>query len=1458
MIHTSEHAACGVGLIASRQQQASHALLQHSLRALASQEHRGGSHIDQKSSDGCGLMTDIPFELLGYAPGSIALAMIFAPPQAAMRRACLRLMEEVFAFHDMPVLSWRKVPTCTEVLGKEALQSLPFVVQAIIARPDYCRTEASFEKQLYTARQNFRHKSQQKGLSTLFFCSLSPSTIVYKALCLAADLPLFYQDLQNPAYKTRFGLFHRRFSTNTNSTWDKAQPFRLIAHNGEFNTISGNRSWAISREKASGLPKGSLLSSEALSDSGSLNEMMEAMHFRSSIPYTDEILALLMPPAYKESSFYRFWGRALEAWDGPALVLYADGHHLGARLDRNGFRPCRWALTEMLFCLASEAGSFQLEEGSILAKGTLQAGTGLRFNMLSGKLHLQDPSQSRENADMQFQARLFPLHYLNATQEQAHHLAQKHLFQLHEEELSKILLPMIQQGKEAIGSMGDTARLAVLSSEPHSLFDYFYHHFAQVSNPPLDYLREKSVTDLSVYLGRRPNIFAKKELIPPPPALALASPLLSLGQMEYLRELAGLQKEESQVLAREYAIVFEKKDHPEALEDSFRSALEALCKCIEKDVAAGVSIVILSDSQANYSDKIPMPCLLAMRAVIRHLREAGLRLKFSMVLHSGQVRNTHQIACSITLGAAAVCPYLALEIARFEPHTALKALSADIKEKKLIKAYEDGLLKIMAKMGISVLRSYQSAQLLSCIGLGPVLVGEYFEGINAYLGGLSLVQVLVDWVKNIEKQEALQEEEALPHHYFYKEHNKGLQGEKHAMTNSRSKLIHDLAKKTSLGLDQWALYEAYLQNGLESAPIHLRHLLDFRKGNTKNLVSPDLGRILASFGSGAMSFGAISAEAQRDIILAMQQVGGRSNSGEGGENPYYFTESISASTKQIASGRFGVNARYLISGEEIQIKIAQGAKPGEGGQLMAAKVDVHIAKARYSPEQVDLISPPPMHDIYSIEDLKQLIYELKQVHPQARISVKLVSGAGIGTIAVGVVKAGADIIHISGGDGGTGAASLSSMKHAGLPLEFGLWEVHCTLLAQGLRHIVKLRADGGLHSGHDIVVAAILGAEEFDFGKLLLVAQGCVMARICEKNTCPTGIATHDPRFKAKYKGSPEDIVKVLHYLAEDVRRHLVALGKNSLQEIIGHSELLEVAALQRGLVQEKGIDLTFLLGRQAPYLPAELPAPQVFQEGIGALNSLIMADTHKAIVQHKSAEYSYPIQSQDRAVLSTLSGYLAQQAHQGNPFEGQLSFVFRGSAGQGFAAFLGEGLCVRLYGEANDSVAKSMSGGKLVIRPPQEARFEASKQVIIGNAALYGATGGLLYVAGIAGDRFAVRNSGAIAVAEGAGLHACEYMTGGLVWLLGDCSYNVGSGMTGGELYLFQNQSTQVNLDYLCQETLDKEDYERLKALLSDYQQETQSPKALAILERWAIQKDYLKKYVPKHQARQVHSRAS
>ena len=1401
---------CGVGFITSLNRSYSHETLQKGILGLRNVEHRGGSADGGELGDGAGVLTSIPYELLGI-DSSYAVASLFTPADENRYQISIEIFEKTFAQYGLIVESYREIPINPKAIGKVARKSMPKMVQAFIKRPKHCRTTTSFDELLYTAKQMVRTNQRREGiLSEFFFNSLSARTIVYKALCTSYQLDEFYLDLKNPKFKVAFVMFHRRFSTNTLASWDKVQPFRLVAHNGEINTIEGNRAAAASREIALGLPKDQILTRVGASDSGNLNGMIEALKYRSSMPFLKDILSIMIPPAGSHaSSYFRFWSRAMEPWDGPALVVYCDGKRIGARLDRSGFRPCRWKKTKDYFALCSETGVFNFDPINVEEQGVLNAGRTVDIHTFKGEINFQNPDELISNKDFVFDPRLTKLLYKSPRIKEDRYSKMMSIFYYTKEDLSKELHPMIEEGKGPIGSMGDTATLPALSTIHRSIYDYFYQDFAQVTNPPLDYIREKMVTGLKVYLGRKPNIFSPKEMIPPFKGIELDGPVIGHGQMEYL-----LAEESVGVID----ICFDRTEVTKTFTDR-------IDECVTEAVNAtqnGKNIIILSDRAATY-ERPPIPSILVMRAVQVELNRLGIRLKISLIVDSGEIRNDHQIAILISFGASAVCPYLALDIARYsEKLKFTKELTQDERENRLIQALKEGVLKIMAKRGISVLRSYQGSELFTIIGVSPEILNKLFKKHKLTLGGLSFKHVLEEILQRTRETK----DGSIPNNFIYKEHAAGKRGEKHSITTKKTKLLHTLLREEFAGTqsEQWKEFK----KSVHSNPINIRDFFELKENLIDITKVQTRSEILSQFGSGAMSYGSISAESQRDIFLAMNEIGGRSNSGEGGENPYYFSEGITAKIKQIASGRFGVTAEYLVLADEIQIKMAQGAKPGEGGQLMGIKVDEDIAKARFSNVGVNLISPPPHHDIYSIEDLKQLIYELKQIKPGVKVSVKLVSGKNIGAIALGVVKAGADIIHISGGSGGTGAANLMSMKHAGLPWEIGLLEVHQLLTETNMRSNVVLRVDGGLFSGFDVIMAAIYGAEEFDFGKMLLVAEGCIMARVCEKNICPKGIATQDPKFKKRYTGKVEEVVRYLQYVAEDVRDLLSYAGVESLSNLIGHTDLIQISSKHKDLLEESNLDVKYFFQN----ISSQKFIKSEFQIDFAAndLNLKILSDlkTGEELIE------SYNIKSTDRAIPAMLSGHLAKNIADKRKKLGyknqeveqttNVELTFTGCAGQGFGIFNMPGVTLRLHGEANDSVAKGMSGGKIIIGPYKNCGLKGNSNVLIGNTSLYGATGGEFYLSGIAGDRFAVRNSGANAVVEGVGLHACEYMTAGTVVILGRALKNIGAGMTGGVIYTLKSNFKNINDEFIKAEELNSKDMASLEKVIQNHIKETSS----------------------------------
>lgn len=1439
-----EKSSCGVGLLAALDGKKSFENLQTALLAAKNVEHRGGGSMHPLSGDGVGIMTNIPFELIGAKEGEDGVATLFVPIDNNLLSLCLRVFEKAFEHYGLEVYKYREVPTCPDAINHEGQIKPPKIYQAFIRKPKYCRTLSSFDKLMYLAKQKTKTHLKEHKLSHKFFLvSLSSRTIIYKALTNSYQLEKFYPDLLNPLYKINYAVFHRRFSTNTISTWDKVQPFRLMAHNGEINTISGNRLWARAREKSLGLRDEELIASKETSDSGSLNTMVEALKYRSSIPHLSEVLSLLIPPANKDSSYYKFWGRALEPWDGPALVSYCDGKTIGARLDRNGFRPCRWARTDRHFYLASEAGSFELDESQILEKGYLSAGKGVSLNLLNGVINFEDVSENLVNKDVYFDSRVEELSYIPAPilNDSINDLNKAFLLgSMTYEDFYKIIKPMAITGKDPIGSMGDTASIAVLSKQDRSLFDYFYQRFAQVTNPPLDYIREGIITELSITLGRSPNVFEPKELLPLRKGILLKSPILSLGQIENLYGRVGF---EDNPIVKSYGLFFNEVQGEVGLNSQIMSLVDQVISAIR----SGTAIIILSDRGIK-DGQLPIPSLLALRAIHIHLNKKGIRLRTSIIIDSSEIKNSHEVACLLSFGATAICPYLALKSLYIKNDSIWGEKRGEELEKTYIKALEGGLLKIMAKMGISVVDSYISSELFDIIGLGSKMTNGFFPGHKSIVGGLELdniINYLSERSKSL-KNELQNEKLVFKNIFLYKEPPKSKPGEAHAMTTALSRIVHDMTTSEIKSDEAQTKYKKYLDTIQGLTPIHLRNLFNVKNlGETSKEMS--IESILKTFGSGAMSFGSISAESQRDIIHAFKEVGGRSNSGEGGENPYYFEDGICADIKQIASGRFGVTTEYLVTGNEIQIKIAQGAKPGEGGQLLGKKVNADIAKARYATVGMDLISPPPMHDIYSIEDLKQLIYEFKQLKPGVKVSVKLVSSLNIGAIAVGVVKAGADIIHISGGDGGTGAAALLSMKHCGLPFEFGLSLVYNNLLENKLLNTVTLRTDGGIQTGQDIIMAAILGANEFDFGKLLLIAEGCIMARVCEKNTCPTGIATQDPKFKKRYVGTKEKVVTFLRLLAKDVQTLLLEIGASSLSELRGRTDLLILNTKYNDIVEENNLDLSFF--KQEKKERQVTPVIEKKNIEVTSLN----IDIDKAYTNSLNNEVEnviFKLKSTDRAVLATLNGRLAiEQAKarfsknkKTNPKE--VIMNFEGSAGQGFASFLMPPLIIKLVGESNDFLAKSMVGGQVIVTPANKIAYTSSENGLVGNCCLYGATGGRAYLKGQAGDRFAIRNSGALAIVEGIGMHGLEYMTGGVVVLLGSSGQNLGAGMTGGVAYSLVDNSHNLNQDYVGEYKMNDDDYMTLEKYLRDYVFYTDSILVKNLLDNWKIRKNEFFKY--------------
>ncbi|MCC5599649.1 glutamate synthase-related protein [Nostoc favosum] len=1496
-----ERDACGVGFIAHRQNHTSHEIVEKALAALTCLEHRGGCSADQDSGDGAGVLTAIPWELFQQdfaqrgkelpSINNIAVGMIFLPQDQQAAQKARAAVEQVAAEEKFTVLGWRVVPVQPDLLGVQARENQPQIEQVLLGSVDKSGDE--LERQLYITRR--RISKVATNISEEFYiCSLSSRTIVYKGMVRSAVLGSFYDDLKNPAYKSAFAVYHRRFSTNTMPKWPLAQPMRLLGHNGEINTLLGNINWMMAREASLNHPVWDDRIKELKplvhidnSDSATLDNVLELLVCSGRSPL--EALMIMVPEAYQNQpslgnypeivDFYEYYSGLQEAWDGPALLVFSDGKKVGATLDRNGLRPARYVITkDDYIVVASEAGVVGFPEADIVEKGRLGPGQMIAVDLVNhevlknweikqriAKQHpygewlqqyrqelkslvIGHPSLANGNGKGQMTNNpgQLPIDKQTLLQLQT-------AFGYTTEDVEMVIHPMAIAGSEPTFCMGDDIPLAVLSTKPHLLYDYFKQRFAQVTNPAIDPLREKLVMSLKVELGERGN------LLEPKPEYArrlkLESPVLTDGELEAIK-LSGFATAE---LSTRFAIA----SGPEGL----KAAVQSLQAQAAESVRAGAKILILSD-KANDGispEDTYIPPLLAVGAVHHHLIREGLRMKTSLIVNTAQCWSTHHFACLIGYGAGAVSPYMALDTVRdwwSDPKTQklmgvqkIPTLTLEQALGNYRKAVESGLLKILSKMGISLLSSYQAAQIFEAIGIGGDLIELGFRGTTSRIGGLS-VSELADEVLSFHSK-------AFPEVTANKLQNLGFVqyrpgGEYHMNSPEMVKALHKALDGKNY--DHYEVYKKHLQGRPVTA---LRDLLDFQGDRTPISLEEveSVTEIVKRFCTGGMSLGALSREAHETLAIAMNRIGGKSNSGEGGEDPVRYTvlddvdesghsptlphlkglrngDKAYSAIKQVASGRFGVTPEYLVNAKQIEIKIAQGAKPGEGGQLPGPKVSQYIAMLRRSKPGVTLISPPPHHDIYSIEDLAQLIFDLHQINPKAKVSVKLVAEVGIGTIAAGVAKANADIIQISGHDGGTGASPLSSIKHAGSPWELGLSEVHRVLMENSLRDRVILRVDGGLKSGWDVVIGALMGGEEFGFGSIAMIAEGCIMARVCHMNTCPVGVATQKEELRKRFTGMPEQVVNFFYFIAEEVRSLLARLGYRSLSEIIGRADLLKLRP-EAKLTKTRSLNLDCLLK-----LPdtrdnrSWLLHEEVHSNGV-VLDDKMLADPdiQTAIRDQSTVTKTYPIVNTDRTVGTRLAGAIASK-YGDSDFEGQINLNFTGSVGQSFGAFNLPGIILTLKGEANDYVGKGMHGGEIIIKPPTDATYDGSQNVIVGNTCLYGATGGMLFANGLAGERFAVRNSKAIAVIEGAGDHCCEYMTGGVIVVLGKVGRNVAAGMTGGLAYfLDENDSFRelVNPEIVkIQRVITEAGTKQLQELIKTHAERTGSPKANKILQNW------------------------
>lgn len=1484
----AERDACGVGFIANLKNESSHKLVEDALVALGCMEHRGACGADNDSGDGAGVMTKVPWKLFqkwsadqGLPPldeTKTGVGMVFLPRDEALASAAKQVVERIFTQEGVEVLGWRQVPVNVAIVGYYAKITLPNIQQVLVKVNNEGTTE-EVERELYISRKLIERAADSESWGQDFYiCSLSNSTIVYKGMLRSEALGSFYLDLHDELYTSSFIIYHRRYSTNTNPRWPLAQPMRFLGHNGEINTLQGNLNWMRSREASMKSavwheredeirPHGNAKAS----DSANLDAVAELLMRSGRSP--EEALMILVPEAYKKHptlsikypevvDFYEYYKGQMEAWDGPALLLFSDGTTVGACLDRNGLRPARfWRTSDDMIYVASEVGVLNMDESKITSKGRLGPGMMIAVNLETGQVFENTEVKKRiANAKPYKQwlnERSRPLQPAKFSSsnvwESDKVLELQQAFGYSLEDVQMVIEAMASQGKEPTFCMGDDIPLAVLSRRPHILYDYFKQRFAQVTNPPIDPLREGLVMSLEVNLGKRENILEAGAQNAD--QVTLTNPILNEGELDTL-------KADSKLKPCRLPIFF---DVTMGVEGSLRKALNKLCEAADDAVRAGSQLLILSDRIDELEPTRPaIPVLLAVGAVHQHLIQNGLRMSASIIAETAQCFSTHHFACLIGYGASAVCPYLAFETCRqwristktvsLMRNGKMPTVTMEQAQQNYCKAVKSGILKILSKMGISLLSSYCGAQIFEIYGLGEEIVNTSFCGSVSRVGGLSLDELaretMTFWIKGFSEETAKRLE-----NFGFIQSRPG--GEYHGNNPEMSKLLHKAVRERNESA--YAVYQQYLA----MRPVNvLRDLLEFksdRKPISVGKVEP-ASSIVERFCTGGMSLGAISRETHEAIAIAMNRIGGKSNSGEGGEDPVRWRhlsdvsdgysptlphlkglqngDTATSAIKQVASGRFGVTPTFLVNADQLEIKIAQGAKPGEGGQLPGKKVSAYIAKLRNSKPGVPLISPPPHHDIYSIEDLAQLIFDLHQVNPNAKVSVKLVAEAGIGTVASGVTKGNADVIQISGHDGGTGASPISSIKHAGGPWELGLTETHQTLINNGLRERVVLRVDGGFKSGVDVMMAAAMGADEYGFGSVAMIATGCVMARICHTNNCPVGVASQREELRARFPGVPGDLVNYFLYVAEEVRGILAQLGYTKLDDVIGRTELLKPRGVS--VMKTQRLDLSFLLSNVGlPKLSSTKIRQQDVHKNGPVLDDVLLADPEiaDAIAQEKRVQKTVRIFNVDRAVCGRVAGAIAKK-YGDTGFAGQLDIKFIGSGGQSFGCFLTTGMNIRLVGEANDYVGKGMAGGELVIVPPENATFCPEESTIVGNTCLYGATGGQLFVRGKAGERFAVRNSLAEAVVEGTGDHCCEYMTGGCIIVLGKVGRNVGAGMTGGLAYLLDEDDTlrpKVNKEIVrMQRVVAPAGQQHLKGLIQAHVEKTGSGKGLEVLKNW------------------------
>ena len=1398
-----EHDACGVGMIVNLNGSKSHELVDSALRVLENMKHRGAEGADNKTGDGAGVMVQIPHEfiLLQGIPvpekGKYGTGLIFLPKDPKEQEHILSIVIEEIEREGLTLMHLRAVPVNSDILGQSARETEPDIKQVFITGAGH--TE-NLERTLYIIRKKIEQRVQQKDF---YIVSLSSRTIIYKGMLSSTQVRTYFSDLTQPYFTSGLAIVHSRFSTNTFPTWSLAQPFRLLAHNGEINTIRGNRGWMEARESVLSTPTlGNVkdirpIVQPDMSDSASLDNVLEFFVMSGlSLPHA---MAMLVPESFNDKNpisedlkaFYEYHSILMEPWDGPAALLFSDGRYAGGMLDRNGLRPARYLIThDGMMVVASEAGVISFEAEKIKEKGRLQPGKILLVDTEEGRIYYDGELKEQLAAAKPYRqwlsANRIELDTLKSGRKVANTVddynRRLRAFGYTREDVERILVPMCTNGAEPTASMGNDTPLAVLSDQPQLLFNYFRQQFAQVTNPPIDPIREELVMSLTEYIGAvGMNILLPNETHCK--MVRLPHPILNNTQLDILCNIRykGFNTVKLPML-------FEAARGKAGLQE----ALDRLCKAAEQAVTDGANYIILSDRGID-ARQAAIPSLLAISAVHHHLISVQKRVQTALIVESGEIREVMHAALLLGYGASAICPYMAYAVLDDLVKKGEVQMNYETAEKNYIKAVCKGLYKIMSKMGISTIRSYRGAKIFEAVGLSEELLKGYFGTSTSTIGGIRLEEIAKDYITFHDNGFVPETTDPLLPYIGQMSYRKD--GERHAW-NPETISTLQLATRTG----SYKKFKEFTRAVDEKqSPIFLRDFFGFRRNPIDISQVEPVESIVKHFVTGAISFGAISKEAHEALALAMNELGTRSNTGEGGEDNARFHDtvdgiSLSSKTKQVASGRFGVTAEYLVNAEEIQIKVAQGAKPGEGGQLPGFKVDEVIARTRHSIPGISLISPPPHHDIYSIEDLAQLIFDLKNVNPHAAISVKLVAESGVGTIAAGVAKAKADLIVISGAEGGTGASPASSIRYAGISPEIGLSETQQTLVLNGLRGQVRLQTDGQLKTGRDIISMALLGAEEFAFGTTALIVLGCVMMRKCHSNTCPVGVATQDPKLRAHFRGHYKYVVNYFRFLAQEVREYLADMGFTRLEDIVGRTDLIELHPVAKG-TKASLLDFSRMLCRMDSNAALHHCTEQ--KHDIAHVKDVeMLAAATPALESRREVSLEYAIGNTDRAVGAMLSGAVATRYGNDGLPDGTISVKFKGSAGQSFGAFLARGISFKLEGEANDYLGKGLSGGHIAVLPPVRSNFAAEQNTIVGNTLLYGATSGEVYINGRAGERFAVRNSGAIAVVEGVGDHCCEYMTGGRVVVLGQTGRNFAAGMSGGVAYVWDPKGT---FDYFC-----------------------------------------------------------